>query len=181
MEHTAHHSTNGAGHERSEVNVRFIVISLIFLAVATFFVFVLVVGIFRYFYDTYSTAEAAKLSQPVIPPAPRVEVAPSLQLQDLHAKEDHILTTYAWVNKQTGTVRIPIDRAIDLLAAKGLPSHNYLDDILAGRKPTGLAKSGTGAAQQGTSPAAGAAPAAPGNRPAEKSATPTEQQPSNAK
>jgi hypothetical protein len=31
-------------------------------------------------------------------------------------------------------VRVPIDRAIDLLATKGLPSHNYLDDILAGRK-----------------------------------------------
>ena len=32
-------------------------------------------------------------------------------------------------------MRVPIDRAIDMLAQKGLPSHNYLDDILAGRKP----------------------------------------------
>jgi hypothetical protein len=46
------------------------------------------------------------------------------------------------VDKQGGTVRVPIDRAIDMLAAKGLPSHNYLDDILAGRKPATAAKPG---------------------------------------
>jgi hypothetical protein len=136
MEQTVHHSPNGAGHEHKEVSVRLIVVSLAFLAVATFFVFVLVVGIFRYFYATYSTEEATKLSKPVIPPEPRIEVAPYEQLQQMRAKEDHILTTYAWVDKESGTVRVPIDRAIDLLAAKGLPSHNYLDDILAGRKPS---------------------------------------------
>jgi hypothetical protein len=135
MEHTIPHSRNGAGHEETEVSVRLIVVSLGFLAVATAIVFVLVVGIFRYFYATYSTAEATKLSQPVIPPEPRIEVAPYEQLQQLRVKEDHILTTYALIDKSSGTVRIPIDRAIDLLAAKGLPSHNYLDDILAGRKP----------------------------------------------
>jgi len=134
MENTVHHSTNGTGHEQSEVSVRLIVVSLAGLAVATFFVFVLVVGIFRYFYDTYSTEQATRLSQPVIPPEPRIEVAPYEQLQQVRAKEDHVLTTYAWVDKDGGKVRVPIDQAIDMLAAKGLPSHNYLDDILAGRK-----------------------------------------------
>jgi hypothetical protein len=134
MEHTVHHSPNGAGHEQSEVSVRLIVVSLAFLAVATFLVFVLVVGIFRYFYDTYSTEEATRLSRPVVPPQPRIEVAPYEQVQKLREYEDHILNTYAWVDKQGGVVRVPIDRAIDMLAAKGLPSHNYLDDILAGRK-----------------------------------------------
>jgi hypothetical protein len=55
-------------------------------------------------------------------------------------QDDHILNTYAWVDKQNGVVRVPIDRAIDLLAAKGLPSHNYLDDILAGKKAPVAAK-----------------------------------------
>jgi hypothetical protein len=135
MEHTVHHSPNGAGHEESEVSVRLIVVSLAFLAVATAVVFVLVVGIFRYFYTSYSTEEATRLSQPVVPPEPRIEVAPYEQLQQLRIKEDHILSSYAYVDKATGVVRVPIDRAIDMLAAKGLPSHNYLDDILAGRKP----------------------------------------------
>jgi len=118
MEQTAHHSPNGAGHEQSEVSVRLIVVSLAFLAVGTFLVFVLVVGIFRYFYDTDKTAEA--LRQGVIPPEPRIEVAPYEQLQQLRAHEDHVLNSYAWVDKSTGTVRVPIDRAIDMLPAKGL-------------------------------------------------------------
>jgi hypothetical protein len=140
MEHTVHHSPNGAGHERTEVSVRLIVVSLGFLAVATFLVFLLVVGIFRYFYASYSTEEATKLSRPVIPPEPRIEVAPYEQLQQLRVKEDHVLNTYAWVDKDSGRVRVPIHRAIDLLAAKGLSSHNYLDDVLAGRKPPAPAK-----------------------------------------
>ncbi len=135
MEQTLHPTPNGAGHEHREVSVRLIVVSLAFLAVSTFFVLLLVVGIFRYLYSSYSTAEAVRLSQPVIPPEPRIEVAPTEQLHDLRAKEDHILSTYAWVDKQDGIVRVPIDQAIDMLAAKGVPTHNYLDDILAGRKP----------------------------------------------
>jgi hypothetical protein len=138
MEHTVHHSPNGAGHEQTEVSVRLIVVSLAGLAIVTFFVFLLVVGIFRYFYDTEKTGES--LRQGVIPPEPRIEVAPYEQLQQLRVKEDHVLNTYAWVDKQAGTVRVPIDRAIELLAAKGLSSHNYLDDILAGRKPPAPAK-----------------------------------------
>jgi hypothetical protein len=133
MEQTVHHTPNGAGHDQSEVSIRLVVVSLAGLAVLALIVFVLVVGIFRYFYDTDKTGEA--LRQGVIPPEPRIEVAPYEQLQQMKVREDHILTSYAWVDKNAGTVRVPIDRAIDLLAAKGLPSHNYLDDILAGKKP----------------------------------------------
>jgi hypothetical protein len=147
MEHTVHHSPNGAGHEQSEVSVRLIVVSLAFLAVTTAIILVLVVGIFRYFYDV-NKANAPE--QVVIPPQPRIEVAPYEQLQQLRVKEDHILNTYAWVDKSSGTVRVPIDKAIDLLAAKGLPSHNYLDDILAGRKAPAPAKQ-PDAAKQGSS------------------------------
>jgi len=150
MEHTVHHSPNGAGHEQSEVSVRLIVVSLAFLAVATAIVFALVVGIFRYFYDANGTAEATRLSSPVVPPEPRIEVAPYEQLQQLRVREDHILNSYAYVDKQGGVVRVPITQAIDMLAAKGLPSHNYLDDILAGRKPA-TAKAPAGAAPKANS------------------------------
>lgn len=135
MEHTVGHSPNGAGHEQSEVSVRLIVVSLAFLAVFTFFVCLLVVGIFNYLHSEYRTEEATRLAQPVVPPEPRIEVEPFRQLQTLKVREDHILSTYAWVDQKSGTVRIPVYRAIDLLAQKGLTSHNYLDDILAGRKP----------------------------------------------
>jgi len=135
MDHSAHSTPNGAGHEKSEVSVQFIVVSLGVLLVGTFLVALLVVGIFRFFSHTYQTQEMAKQSQQQIPPEPRIEVEPWQQLLDVHAREDHVLKSYAWVNKSQGTVRIPINQAIDELAKKGLPSHDYLSDILAGRKP----------------------------------------------
>jgi hypothetical protein len=132
MEHPAAPSPNGAGHEHREVNVRFIVISLITLLIGTFMVCLLVIGIFQYFHHEYLPAQPTQLA-PQLPPEPRVEEKPYLQLQNLRVLEDHVLSTYAWVDQSAGTVRIPIDKAIDMVAQKGLPSHNYLDDINAGR------------------------------------------------
>jgi len=63
-----------------------------------------------------------------------VEDKPYLQLQNLRTLEDHVLSTYAWVDETAGTVRIPVDRAMDIVAQKGLPYHNYLDDITKGSK-----------------------------------------------
>ena len=135
MEHSAHSTPNGAGHEKKEVSVPFIVVSLAVLLIGTFLVAMLVVGIFQYLNHTYHPAEAAKQAQTQIPPEPRVEPQPWQQLLTVRAREDHVLKSYAWVDKKQGVVRIPIDQAIDELAKKGLPSHDYLSDILAGRKP----------------------------------------------
>ena len=134
MDVPLHSTPNGAGHEQSEVSVRMIVVSLAILLIGTFLAAMLVVGIFQYFSHAYHPEETAKQTKQTIPPEPRVEVEPWQQLQTVHAREDHILTSYAWVDKKEGVVRIPVDQAIDELAKKGLPSHDYLSDILAGRK-----------------------------------------------
>lgn len=55
---------------------------------------------------------------PRVPPEPRLQVHPLRDLEALHQAENERLTTYAWVDKSAGTVRIPIDRAIDLLAGR---------------------------------------------------------------
>src|SRR4029077_13921273 len=96
---------------------------------------IVVIGIFRYLNDTYKPDVSAKEAQPQIPPEPRIEVAPSEQILTLRAHEEHVLTSYSCVDQKSGTVRVPIDRAIDMLAQKGLPSHDYMSDILAGRRP----------------------------------------------
>ena len=40
---------------------------------------------------------------------------PNPALIELRAKDHHILTTYAWVDSSKGIVRIPIQRAMDLM------------------------------------------------------------------
>jgi hypothetical protein len=131
MEHPVATSPNGAGHEHREVDVRFIVVSLIVLLIGAFLVCLLTIGIFRYFHNEYLPAQAT-YTQPQLPPEPRVEEKPYLQLQNLRVLEDHVLSSYAWVDQNAGTVRIPIDKAIDMVAEKGLPSHDYLADITKG-------------------------------------------------
>ena len=135
MDHAIHHSPNGAGHEESEVSVPFIVVSLGVLLVGVVLVCFLVVGIFRYFHTVNNVEQTVKASQQTVPPEPRVEEHPWEQIVTIRAREDHILSSYAWTDKKAGVVRIPIDQAIDKLAKQGLPSHDYMADITAGRKP----------------------------------------------
>ena len=55
------------------------------------------------------------------PPEPRLEANPLVPRERVRAEEDWILQNYGWVDEKAGMVRIPIDRAMDLLAERGLP------------------------------------------------------------
>jgi hypothetical protein len=55
-----------------------------------------------------------------LPPEPRLEVSPQQDLRQMRAAEMALLHSYGWVDRQAGIVRIPIERAIDILAARGL-------------------------------------------------------------
>jgi hypothetical protein len=52
------------------------------------------------------------------PPAPRLQTDPVADLQDLRAEERRLLDGYGWVDRAQGTVRIPIARAMELLASR---------------------------------------------------------------
>src|ERR1700678_3177580 len=54
-------------------------------------------------------------------PNPRLEEDERGQLNGIKLAEDNTLYSYGWVDEKAGTVRIPIDRAMDLLAQRGLP------------------------------------------------------------
>ncbi len=53
-----------------------------------------------------------------IPPEPRLQADPLGDLRALRAEEDALLHGYGWADRQAGTVRIPIERAIELLAER---------------------------------------------------------------
>jgi hypothetical protein len=67
-------------------------------------------------------AAAMMNEQQKLPPEPRLQANPKLELKDLRADEDAILNGYGWVDPNKGIVRIPIAQAIDIVAQKGLPS-----------------------------------------------------------
>lgn len=53
---------------------------------------------------------------------PRLQLSPRADMAIYRSQQVAELNTYAWLNKDAGVVRIPIDRAIEVVAAKGLPS-----------------------------------------------------------
>lgn len=54
-------------------------------------------------------------------PQPRLLVNEPMNLAEFAKREQEILHTYGWVDRSAGTVRIPIDKAKDLLMERGLP------------------------------------------------------------
>jgi len=56
-----------------------------------------------------------------MPPAVRLQTEAPLDLKQYRADQEKILAGYGWVDPKAGVVRIPVDRAMDLLLQKGYP------------------------------------------------------------
>ena len=54
-----------------------------------------------------------------VPPEPRLQTTAPLYLKRYREDQEKILQSYGWVDSQAGVVRIPVDRAMDLLLQKG--------------------------------------------------------------
>ena len=52
---------------------------------------------------------------------PVLQASPVKDIKDFRLAEDRALTKYEWVDSKAGIAKIPVDRAMDILAARGLP------------------------------------------------------------
>jgi hypothetical protein len=57
-------------------------------------------------------------TKPPVPPVPRLQVNPQEEFQEYLHQEDEILKSYAWISRAEGKVRIPIDRAMELVVER---------------------------------------------------------------
>lgn len=111
--------------ERRDVNVWAVYKFGIALSLLCIFSFGLLFGLYRYFLSREGGAlphDKVNVDARELPPLPRLQSAPIQDLKDMRAAEDKILSGYGWVDQQHGVARIPIDRAIDLLAQRGVAS-----------------------------------------------------------
>lgn len=116
----------GPSHEASDVRAKGVLSFLIGLAAAAI---VVSVGIWAVFHllaraarseDRPLAPNVAK-SMARLPPYPRLEARPLAPRARLNANEKARLSGYGWVDRNAGTVHIPIDRAMDLIVERGLP------------------------------------------------------------
>src|SRR5690348_5733114 len=61
-------------------------------------------------------------------PAPALQVNPQIDLQNYRTLAEHDLKTYGWIDQAHGVTKIPVDRAMDLLLARGLPLRPAVQD-----------------------------------------------------
>ncbi len=126
------HTTIGAdasghetGHETQDANIHGILLTGAGLAIAAAVAFVIVYGIFQLLaHQQLTTAPSNPMAETTVeqfPPSPRLEEHPAVEVKDLHAKEDSLLSSYGWTDKAAGRVRIPIDRAMDIELQRGFP------------------------------------------------------------
>lgn len=129
-QHTAHTTpTNGPGYETADVHVGPItkfMVGLVFLMVLG----AILGGLSFYVLKIYTQDDRTKLQittmqeKRVLPPEPRLQVSNHDDLLTFRAKEAGEVSGHAtWLEngKNAKLVRLPIDRAIELISERGLP------------------------------------------------------------
>ena len=110
------------GHEVRDASVRPVILTAIGLAIGATIASLIVYGVFQFFAERPEPQpNPLANAQEQVPPPPRIEENPWSELQTLRAQEDRILSTYEWVDRKTGIIRIPIDRAMELQLQRGFP------------------------------------------------------------
>lgn len=136
-EETKQHAHNSAEFEQQDLSPKGVYGFLVGLGVACVLVAFVLWG-FYHFMDRYERSQQPP-QNPLVPPArvetrqvppetiqefpqPRLEKNERLEINDFLLKEEDTLDSYSWVDQKAGVVRIPIERAMQLIAQQGLPT-----------------------------------------------------------
>jgi hypothetical protein len=112
------------GHEKTDVPARPLAnigIAIVVLVGGSFLAIAIMFKVFDYYQPRFDRPPHPMADKRQVSSAPRIQIDPPQQKKDLRQIEDHLLTTYDWVEQDEGLVRIPIKRAIEILAEKNLP------------------------------------------------------------
>lgn len=94
----------------------------VWLAVVTIVSFLIGWGFYRALERGERRADAppspiAEANQPVVPAGPRLQGTPEIELADFRESEDRVLEGWGWVDRPAGIAHVPVDVAIERVAA----------------------------------------------------------------
>ncbi len=142
MSDEMNHGSSGpeAGFEREDLGTRGVFFFMIGLAVVGIVIYFIIIGLYS-FLDKYERSRMPTAS-PLISTngvmsrvvtqeymeqrfkdngVPMLEVNERGQFRDFLIKQESQLNSYGWVDEKAGVAHIPIDRAMELIAQRGLP------------------------------------------------------------
>jgi hypothetical protein len=117
-------STATPGYETRDANVGGVFKFLVALGSVLVAAGLVCWGLFH-FYSGHAVDQAATDSPFAdtrqLPLGPQLQVNPHEDWLKFRQEQDQALETYAWENRSSGTARVPIEVAMELLVKKGLP------------------------------------------------------------
>ena len=116
MTELGHNNSNSQGHEAIAADVRAVWKTGVIIVGVVVGAFVLMFGIMKWFAERAGKPPAGQSAKS------DVDFAETLPLQQLRIREWQVLTGYEWVDEQAGTARIPIERAMEIVAQTGISS-----------------------------------------------------------
>jgi hypothetical protein len=119
MTHEHYKTPEEAGHEPTTIGARGIMAGLACVVGAMLFSMAMIGGLMGYFAAREAPppvvgVPGAEVSAP--PGTPMLNAKQAAQLEELRARENQMLTEYAWVDREAGVARIPIHRAMEIVA-----------------------------------------------------------------
>lgn len=131
--------TEGVRHEIRDANVPALTAfgAAIVLTIAATMLFCFVV--FRIYQNTIPLGPPAApyASSRQLPPEPRLQSSPRMDLENYLNTQRNEIDGYSWVDRQNGIVRIPVERAMELLLKQGFPVRAATQTSQAAGSPDG--------------------------------------------
>lgn len=115
------------GYEKSDASPRGLVYFALVIAGILVLTFLSLRWLFGYFQKAEnpgSFVAAPFAGARLLPPPPRIQADPGADMQSYFQSQQNLLNTYGWIDRQNGIVRLPIDRAIELILERGLPARS---------------------------------------------------------
>lgn len=114
---------HGGGYEKQDVGFRFAILFIAGIIVFTVLTMVALFVIYPILTPEGARArrETAQEVQRRLPPGPVLQANPAVDMQRFREQELRKVSTYGWVDERRGIVRVPVDRAMEIVAQRGLP------------------------------------------------------------
>ena len=137
MSEQAKHGHQQEGFERQDMTAQGVFAFLISLAVGGVLVYFVIWGLYHFMQarqrshqppqgalvkQVETDTRIVSLDEIVKFPQPRLEGNERVEIKDFRLKEEQTLNSYGWIDENAGVVRIPIERAMQLVAQRGLPT-----------------------------------------------------------
>jgi hypothetical protein len=108
-------------YEKGDVQFRGVLIFAVTLAAGVLLTLFLVGGMIALLAQhPPSTMRASPTGTPtVVPPPPALQAQPWEQLHRYREEQSQSLSSYSWIDRKAGVVRIPIERAMELVIERG--------------------------------------------------------------